>query len=235
MAQQFLSFNDSIGGHADLGLRQEDDERVAEAMREPMRLRDTWVLWEQVVAEDTKSKSYSDAMRKVTKFNTVQEFWQIWNGIPQPSELLEQRRIERQQANGRSVGIDAIMIFKDGIAPEWEDKVNATGGHLQLQLKPNVGGGQIDEYWNNLVIGMIGGTLDQSDMITGVRLVDKMGGSKMAGAIRIELWFARFKDTSAVDALKKNFDRCLGMRLDGSQNYNLPKPDMKAHTSLSKH
>merc|ERR1712226_1809750 len=29
--------------------------------------------------------------------------------------------------------------------PEWEDKMNATGGHFQFQLKPNVGGGQIDE------------------------------------------------------------------------------------------
>lgn len=34
------------------------------------------------------------------------------------------------------------MIFRDNVRPEWEDKLNATGGHFQFQLKPNVGGGQ---------------------------------------------------------------------------------------------
>ena len=65
----------------------------------------------------------------------------------------------------------------------------------QVQLKPNVGGAQIDEYWNNIVLGMalaldeldragfwalgqtgvvvsnheVGGTIDPYDMITGAR------------------------------------------------------------------
>merc|ERR1711933_579496 len=56
--------------------------------------------------------------------------------------------------------IDAIMIFRDNVRPEWEDKLNATGGHFQFQLKPNIGGGQVDEYWNNLVLGMIGATIE---------------------------------------------------------------------------
>ena len=81
------------------------------------------------------------------------------------------------------------MIFRDNIRPEWEDRMNEKGGHFQFQLKPNVGGGQIDEYWNNLVLGMIGATIEPANMITGVRLVDKLSGPRAANVIREDFPF----------------------------------------------
>jgi translation initiation factor 4E len=234
MAQQFLSFNESFGGRGSFGMPEEEDESVVEALREPMKLRDNWVLWEQVVV-DGKSEKYADATRKVTKFNTVQEFWGIWNGLPQPSELLESKRIMRDQSNGQAVAIDAIMIFKDGISPEWEHPLNANGGHFQFQLKPTVGGGQIDEYWNNLVLAMVGGILENSDIITGIRLVDKLSGPKVANAIRIELWFTKYFDTAAVNNLLKSLEECMCKRIDGSKSSPPPKADKKQHGGLGKH
>lgn len=233
MAQQFLSFNEQFNGRSNFAIPDDDDEAIIEALREPMKLKDNWQLWEQVVVEG--KEKYTDATRKVTKFNTVQEFWSIWNGLPQPSELLEQKRIMRDQASGQAVAIDAIMIFKEGIAPEWEHPANANGGHFQIQLKPQVGGGQIDEYWNNVVIAMVGGTLEPSEMITGIRLVDKLSGPKVQNAIRIELWFTRYHDTTAVTLLKKNFEKCMCTKVDGSQSASGPKPDLKQHGGLGKH
>ena len=52
--------------------------------------------------------------------------------MPQPSELLDAKRMVREQPDGLHV-IDAIMIFRDNIRPEWEDKMNAGGGHFELQ------------------------------------------------------------------------------------------------------
>jgi len=234
MANQFLSFNQQHGGGGSFGIDEENDESIIEALQEPMKLRDNWVLWEQVVQEG-KADKYSDATRKVTKFSTVQDFWGIWNGLPQPSELLEGKRIMREQANGQSVAIDAIMLFKDGIAPEWEHEKNACGGHFQIQLKPNVGGGQIDEYWNNVVLAVVGGTMDPYEMITGIRLVDKLSGPKVANAIRIELWFTKYGDTGAVNTLKKNFEKCMCVKVDGTTSSPAPKPDTKPHSTLSKH
>merc|ERR1719221_1301659 len=119
------------------------------------------------------------------------------------------------------------MIFKQGVRPEWEDKINATGGHFQVQLNPKqYGGGQIDEYWNNIVLGMIGGTVDPYDMITGVRLVDKLQGSKAAGVIRIELWFAKFDEQPKVKELEKSMELCMIAKLDNSRGNSL-KPDKK--------
>ena len=48
------------------------------------------------------------------------------------------------------------MIFRENIRPEWEDKMNEKGGHFQFQLKANIGGGQVDEYWNNLQASITG-------------------------------------------------------------------------------
>merc|ERR1712007_397861 len=119
-------------------------------------------------------------------FRTAQDFWSIWNGIPQPSELLDGKRLMREQASGTASPIDAIMIFREGIQPEWEDVANAQGGHFQISLKPTAGGGQIDEYWNNLVLGMVGESLEASHTITGVRLVDKLSNKgKVVDAIRL--------------------------------------------------
>ena len=48
---------------------------------------------------------------------------------------------------------------------------------MQVQLKPSLGGGRLDEYWNNLVLGVIGGPIEPADVITSVRLVNVYVGS----------------------------------------------------------
>merc|ERR1712007_146261 len=157
----------------------------------------------------------------------------IWNYVPQPSELLEQKRMVREQSDGLHV-VDALMIFRESIRPEWEDEKNANGGHFQFQLKPNVGGGQIDEYWNNLVLGMVGATIEPAHMIAGLRLVDKLTGPRAANIIRLEVWFTNFDDTAAVQELKKNIETCMATKIDGSTG-NSPKCDIKAHYQSGKH
>lgn len=242
MTAQFLTFNSVFnkGATTDFGLPEEEDEDILEELRTPMQLKDTWVLWEQVVSDgSTKNASFADALRKVVAFDTIQDFWRVWNGLPQPSSLLESRRILRESADSASgtVAIDALMLFKDGIEPQWEHPANANGGHLQIQLKPNtVTGPQMDEYWNNTVLGMIGGMIEPNDMITGIRLVDKLSGSgpKTANAIRIELWFTRFNDSFSITQLRKSMERCMGMKMDGTTGA-VPKADMKQHSTYSKH
>jgi len=238
----FLTFNPTFnkGTDPDFGL-PEDDEEWLEALRSPMQLKDTWVLWEQVVSEgNAKNASFADALRNVVAFNTVQDFWRIWNGLPQPSALLDQRRILREGSGSNgTVAVDAIMLFKQGVKPQWEHPANAQGGCFQIQMKPNsVPGPLMDEYWNNTVLGMIGGTIEPNDMINGIRLVDKLSGSgpKGANVIRIELWFGRCTETS-VNQLKKSMERCMAMKLDGSLG-TPPKADLKphgTHTPYGKH
>mmetsp|Transcript_95592 Transcript_95592/g.117105 ORF Transcript_95592/g.117105 Transcript_95592/m.117105 type:complete len:232 (+) Transcript_95592:49-744(+) len=230
---QYLSFNEAVGGKGKINGLPEEDSDTQKALLDPMPLKDTWVLWEQAVASG--GSSYHEQMKDIVSFKTAQEFWSIWNGVPQPSELLDNKRITRDNGGGSQTAIDAIMIFKEGVRPEWEDPLNASGGHFQVQLKPNMGGAQIDEYWNNIVLGMVGGTIDPYDMITGVRLVDKLSGAKAAGILRIELWFTRYEDNAAVTALKKNMEKCICQKLDGTPGPAVVKIELKAHSTAGKH
>lgn len=220
----FLSFNESFNSNLKFTTDSTDDSD--EMLQKDLPLRYTWCIWEQIMQSNDKAAQYSDATHEVAKFSTVQEFWKLWNHMPQPSELLEQKRMVREQPDGLHV-IDAIMIFRDNIRPEWEDKMNAQGGHFQFQLKPNVGGGQVDEYWNNLVLGMIGATIEPANAITGIRLVDKLSGPRAANVIRLEIWYTALDD-SQIAQLKKNIEKCMATRLDGTTG-SAPKCEVKAH------
>jgi len=193
-------------------------------------LRFTWTIWEQIMQSNDAKAVYSDATHKVASFGTVKNFWKYWNHLPQPSELLDGKKFVREQGESRNV-VDALMLFKEGVRPEWEDPLNANGGHFQFQLRPALGGGVIDEYWNNIVLGMIGGTIEPAEMITGIRLVDKLNQGR-AVSIRIEVWFSNFDDTEKVDLLQRNLERCMTTRLDGSQSEAAKwgKTDRKSHS-----
>jgi len=227
----YLSFNTKIS--PGLASYQAPSPAELEDMKtKDPSLRHTYAIWEQIMqSADAKSTQYSDATHRVASFSTVKGFWKFWNHLPQPSELIDGKKFVRETAESRSV-VDALMVFREGIKPEWEDPVNTGGGHFQFQLRPALGGGAVDEYWNNIVLGMIGGTIEPADMITGVRLVDKLNQPRNA-SVRIEVWFSNFDDTEKVDLLQRNLEKCMTTRLDGTHSNasNWGKTDKKSHKS----
>lgn len=232
-APQFLSFNSKIS--PGMGSYQAPTPAELEEMKsKDPPLRYTWTIWEQIMQpNDAKAAQYSDATHRVASFGTVKQFWKYWNHLPQPSELLEGKKFVRETAESKSV-VDALMVFREGIKPEWEDAVNASGGHFQFQLKAALGGGVIDEYWNNIVLGMVGGTIEPSEMITGARLVDKT--QQRMAFVRVEVWFSTFDDTEKVDLLQKNLERCMTTRLDGCSSAPAAwgKTERKPHAASKK-
>jgi len=229
---QYLSFNTNVIAKINIpGCPEHETAENLSALRQPMYLKTPWCLWEQVA-----TGGY--ATSKVVTFDSVQNFWSVWNGVPQPSELLDNKRFFREMPTGSAPqSIDAIMIFREGIEPQWEDKANATGGHFQIQLKPTSGGGQIDEYWNNLVLAMIGETMEAGQHVTGVRLVDKLTGKgKVTDAIRLELWYHSKATPKEVLDLKKSVERAMITKLDGSTGPGFRADALldKKHSSLGK-
>lgn len=89
--------------------------------------------------------------------------------------------------------INAICLFRKGIAPAWEDGHNAKGSEFRVLLenfydkdKENNGGftktpdgndmnnaNRIDEFWEQLVFRLISEDFIDSEYITGVRILDK--------------------------------------------------------------
>jgi translation initiation factor 4E len=225
---QFFSLNASAAGGYEMPVATE--EETEDIMKKDLPLRYTWCLWEQLAQTDTRGGShYSDATKRVRSFSTVQEFWQIWNFLPQPSELLNNHRLVREEGDAVHI-VDALMIFREGIKPEWEDKMNANGGHFQFQLKSSISAGQVDEYWNNLVLGMVGASIEPTHMITGLRLVDKMFAQRGVPSLRIEVWYTN-QDQSQVQVLKRAVENCMTTKADGSAGTTQVKCEVKSHST----
>jgi len=190
-------------------------QKLEQMKKSDPKLRYSWSIWEQLVQPKDKSAQYSDATRQSASFSTVREFWGCWNHLPQPSELLDGKKFVKDQG-GSKVIVDALMVFRTGVKPQWEDPHNKDGGHFQLQLKPQLGGGMLDDLWNKIVLGMIGGCIEPAEMVTGVRLVDKLGQDKRP-TIRIEVWFNDMSDNDRVVQLRHSFEKVLRMNSDGSE------------------
>lgn len=89
------------------------------------------------------------------------------------------------------------MVFKKGIQPTWEDPLNANGSELVAVKSFNVE--VLDLYWENLVFGLIGETIDEGDEICGCRIVDQTRKAKPV--YKVELWL-KTKDDSICSKIK---------------------------------
>jgi hypothetical protein len=173
-------------------------------------LQNTWVLWEHKQAKN--QDDYENSMREVCEFSTVEDFWRYWSFIPRPSEVLSDGK-QHKEVDGRV--IDAFSVFKKGIRPEWEDPMNQTGAEFSVRktMSPEI----LDVYWENIVLGLIGETIDAGKDVCGCRVVDKSKSSKGGGAkdfrtmFRLELW------TTAItqDVADKMKGRLLDALTDG--------------------
>eukprot|EP00812_Abedinium_dasypus_P008327 NODE_2096_length_995_cov_503.346809.p1 GENE.NODE_2096_length_995_cov_503.346809~~NODE_2096_length_995_cov_503.346809.p1 ORF type:complete len:271 (-),score=58.43 NODE_2096_length_995_cov_503.346809:165-977(-) len=234
---QFLSFNPAVSPALALGAGgggpQPGAEELEEMRTKDPPLRHSWTIWEQIMQSDTKSAQYSDNTHRVASFSTIKGFWGHWNHIPQPSELFEGKKFVRERGDSKSI-VDALMVFRENIRPEWEDTANLAGGHFLVQLRKHdsLSLGAIDEYWNNIVLGVIGGTIEPAEMITGVRLVDKLAPQIPRPSVRIEVWFSRFEDRTRVEELQHSLETCMQTRHDGTAPPKPPpygKIDKKPH------
>mmetsp|Transcript_25493 Transcript_25493/g.51025 ORF Transcript_25493/g.51025 Transcript_25493/m.51025 type:complete len:249 (-) Transcript_25493:66-812(-) len=227
----YLSFNPKITSKDDIG-HQPDPDKIELMKSIDPPLSSTWVIWEQR-KQSEDSKDYADAMKQTVSFSTVKEFWACWNHLPQPSMLLSGKKFIRDIDGQRHI-IDSLAIFRKGVQPEWEDPENCKGAHFLVTLKPNLGGGLIDELWNNVVLGMVSDSIKPASMITGVRLVDKLAGAKPV--LRIELWFNKFDQETmqggqgdAYD-LRGSFESCMRLKLDGQEKQvSWGRTDIKPH------
>jgi len=167
----------------------------------PHFLESEWVIWEHR-APDKNSKSYEDNMAKLCEVATIEDFWKAFNNIPKPSQLFYDGRTKKKFADRT---VESFSVFKKNIKPEWEDAMNRAGAEWFCRKAFQMP--QLDDFWTNLVLGMIGETIDTADEICGARVVDKSVGTRCM--YRLELWF-RKKDQSIADELLARMTTALG-------------------------
>lgn len=136
------------------------------------------------------------------------------------SEVFFTSEGNRRDVDGRI--IDGFSVFKKGIKPDYCDPINREGS--ELVCRKFLTGDVLDTYWENLVLGLVGETIDEDNQICGGRVVDKTSRNKPM--YRIELWY-RSKDKAVGDKLR---DRTLSALCDGEKYpRNAPEFIVKNH------
>ncbi|KAJ7837544.1 eukaryotic translation initiation factor 4E class I [Mycena olivaceomarginata] len=159
------------------------------------------------------AQGWMEDIKRVISFDSVEEFWGLYNNIVPPSQL-------PQKAN--------YYLFKEGIIPAWEDEANKNGGKWSIQLPKDKNRAHVDKMWlytgsppNSLITGVIVSTRPQfyrlsiwtrlapssaeedklRERIEGVGKHFKMSvlgfseGQKLAGPLATEVEFLSHKDS----------------------------------------
>lgn len=171
-------------------------------------------------------------MNEVCTFSTVEDFWRYYNNIPRPSEIFYDGET-RKKVGPEKKTILEYNLFKKGIEPEWGDPQNATGG--SFFIRQSLDASTLDMYWQNLVFGLIGETMENNadntadksgaNCICGARVVDKSRNMPM---YRLELWI-NTRDADIKENIRNNLVECLIDGLNGSRK-GFPRFEFKEHS-----
>lgn len=126
-------------------------------------LQNRWSLW---FFKNEKGNQWKDNLRLVTSFNTVEDFWAIYNHIQLSSKL--------------PTGCD-YMLFKEGIEPTWEDGANREGGRWLLTTDKKKRAQDLDRIWLETLLCLIGEAFDEaSEDVCGAWVQIRQKADKVA-------------------------------------------------------
>ena len=234
MTVTYLTLNKAEGDISDLVLTAASPDVKA-------KLQNSWTLWIQTDSESNEEVLEYDTLTKsIVSFSTLDGFWNTFNGVPQPSVFLHgTKKLSFKADSGKCLKIDSIMLFREGVLPQWEDPVNATGGHFQFHWKPaGVLPAQLDEYWNNVVLALIGNTIEcegefsANPILQGARFVDKLSAKGRQAGIRLEVWFSAASDARHLQKVKSRLEKAMTLKLDGT-NGQVPRCEIRYHSKRS--
>jgi translation initiation factor 4E len=194
--QKFLSANSFVKQQIAIIRSSDDDDYDREdddaALQDPEMvikhpLQNSWAMW---FFKNDKSKDWKDNLRVITTFDTVEDFWGLYNHT-QPASKLQ-------------AGCD-YSVFKAGIQPMWEDAQNKKGGRWLINLNKTQRQTHLDDFWLETLLCLIGEGFDEhSDDICGATVNIRPKGDKLG------LWT---KDATKTEATKK-----IGIKLKESLN-----------------
>ena len=155
-------------------------------------LNSKWTLW-YTKPQVNKSETWSDLLKPVITFDTVEEFWGIYNSIPVANQL--------------PIKSD-YHLFKEGIKPEWEDEKNAKGGRWQYSFvnKRDVNH-VINDLWLRGLLAVIGETIeDDENEANGIVLNIRRG-------YRVAIW-TKDCDSAKLKTIGERFKKVLKLADD---------------------
>lgn len=102
----------------------------------------SWTMWYNE-PQPRNSKEWTNNVKKILTFDTVEDFWCLFNNLYAPSRLVPGSNYH---------------LFKEGIKPEWEDPANKKGGKWICAFSRPHGNAMankaFDDAWLWTILGM---------------------------------------------------------------------------------
>ena len=137
-------------------------------------LTNPWALWVMSQHGKTAKDNWQASQTKTAEFATVGDFWRLYNNIHTVSKL----------------GHADYAIFRQGIAPAWEDPQCKHGGRWVAKITV-----RSDEAWLNVLLALIGESFGEfSSVVCGAVFSARRGGMKLA------LWLSTTDEVKVLGA-----------------------------------
>ncbi|KAF2903815.1 hypothetical protein ILUMI_02367 [Ignelater luminosus] len=124
-------------------------------------LQNCWTLW---YYENDRQNSWEKNLKEIASFQTVEDFWSLYNHIKLASELKQ--------------GCD-YSLFKKGVKPMWEDEANKRGGRWLINLDKKQRCNDLDRFWLDIILCLIGEAFENSDEVCGATVNIRGKGDKI--------------------------------------------------------
>ncbi|KAG8905653.1 eukaryotic translation initiation factor 4E [Tulasnella sp. 403] len=110
-----------------------------------------------------QAQNWMEDIKKVINFDSVEEFWGLYNNIVPPSQLPQKANYYLFKVWVKRILEDAeltISLSQENIIPAWEDEANKYGGKWSIQLPRDKNRASIDKMWLYTMLAAIGETFD---------------------------------------------------------------------------
>ena len=160
------------------------EKKLEEISLKTTKLNYSFSFWFKFVDENNyinksqtmKQDDYQDMLKKIIDFNTVEDFWSVYQYLKKPENSKH--------------GLE-ILLFKSNIKPLWEDEANKYGGKVSLKVKKDYS----NLIWDELVYRLIGSNFPNinNDEINGMVFSLKRDSNF------IQIWFKNYSSTIVND------------------------------------
>ncbi|XP_059284255.1 eukaryotic translation initiation factor [Lycium ferocissimum] len=120
------------------------------AAKQSHKLDRKWTFWFDNQSKPKQGAAWGSSLRKAYTFETVEEFWSLYDQIFKPSKLTVNAEFH---------------LFKAGIEPKWEDPECANGGKWTVTSSRKA---NLETMWLETLMALVGEQFDDSEDICGV-------------------------------------------------------------------
>ena len=148
-------------------------ELMEKVKYEDWNLGTEWVFYEvretfeRKKTEKAKMSDYLNNIIPVFTFKNLIDFLHFWKNTDYSKItplLIDPHQGIIRKIKDTDLKIGSIALFKSGISPTWEDKVNAKGGEYGMRFSED-DPSKIAARWEKIIFSLVGGTFDGLDEV----------------------------------------------------------------------